>query len=206
MPRLPERIKDLLRENPGLSDREITDQLVGRDRQQQHVNATCRRLAKKGHINRITRDDGRIGNYLSDQTVAREAVKPKLPIVRAEYPKSEKAVKTILKNWLESEGWRTSVASDKGHGIDVEAIRDNERWIIEAKGPGSLNPMRVNYFLAVLGQLLQRMDDPHAKYSLAAPDHPQFRGLWDRLPHLAKSRTKISALFVSSNGRVEEVF
>ncbi len=65
--------------------------------------------------------------------------------------------------------------------------------------------MRVNYFLGVLGELLQRMTDPAAKYSIALPDLPQFRRLWDRLPELAKQRTGISALFVSESGRVDEV-
>jgi hypothetical protein len=65
--------------------------------------------------------------------------------------------------------------------------------------------MRVNYFLSVLGELLQRMDDPDARYSLALPDMKQFRKLWQRLPQLAKSRTTISALFVDPLGKVEEV-
>jgi hypothetical protein len=65
--------------------------------------------------------------------------------------------------------------------------------------------MRVNYFLAVLGQLLQRMDDPGAKYSIALPDLPQFRRLWDSLPPLAKKRTEISAVFVAASGQVQEV-
>jgi hypothetical protein len=77
--------------------------------------------------------------------------------------------------------------------------------VIEVKGSGSLNPMRVNYFLAVLGEILQRMHDPEALYSIALPDMAQFRGLWRRLPALAKSRTQISALFVSQSGHVEEV-
>lgn len=65
--------------------------------------------------------------------------------------------------------------------------------------------MRVNYFLGVLGELLQRMSDPEAKYSIALPDLPQFRRLWDRLPAQAKGRTGISALFVNDSGRIEEV-
>jgi len=65
--------------------------------------------------------------------------------------------------------------------------------------------MRVNYFLSILGELLQRMDDPDARYSIALPDMKQFRRLWQRLPDLAKSRTEISALFVDGSGRVEEV-
>ena len=73
------------------------------------------------------------------------------------------------------------------------------------KGGGSLDPMRVNYFLAVLGEALQRMDDPAARYSIALPDMKQFRGLWSRLPALAKTRTQITALFVAPSGDVVEV-
>jgi len=65
--------------------------------------------------------------------------------------------------------------------------------------------MRANYFIGILGETLQRMDDPAAKYSIAVPDIAQFRGLWSRLPSVAKSRTAITALFVSENGSVEEV-
>jgi hypothetical protein len=62
--------------------------------------------------------------------------------------------------------------------------------------------MRVNYFLAILGETLQRMDDPRAKYSIALPDVQQFRTLWQRFPHTAKERTEITALFVSEDGKV----
>ena len=62
--------------------------------------------------------------------------------------------------------------------------------------------MRVNYFLAILGETLQRMSDPDANYSIALPDMPQFHGLWERLPMLAKERTKITALFVTRSGEV----
>jgi hypothetical protein len=90
-------------------------------------------------------------------------------------------------------------------GIDVEARKGSSRWVIEVKGSGSLNPMRVNYFPAMLGEILQRMNDPEARYSIALPEIAQFRGLWRRLPALAKSRTRVSALFVSESGQVEEV-
>jgi hypothetical protein len=64
--------------------------------------------------------------------------------------------------------------------------------------------MRVNYFLAILGEILQRMSDPEAKYSIALPDLGQFRNLWARLPELAKSRTGITILFVNADGDIEE--
>ena len=88
--------------------------------------------------------------------------------------------------------------------MDIEAVRGGKRWLIEVKGIGSRSAMRVNYFIGVLGETLQRMDHAEAKYSIAVPDVPQFRRLWDRLPDLAKQRTTISALFVTPDGSVIE--
>lgn len=116
---------------------------------------------------------------------------------------SEDAVKKHLKLWLEQQGWSVKVAWGKTRGVDIEATKSGSRWLIEVKGIGSLQPMRVNYFIGMLGETLQRMDDPKAAYSIALPDHPQYRGLWNRLPELAKKRTQITMLFVAPNGRVE---
>jgi hypothetical protein len=98
----------------------------------------------------------------------------------------------------------TLVAWGRSLGIDIDAKRGSYRWIIEVKGRGSRPQMRVNDFLAMFGELLQRMDDPEARYSIALPDLPQFRRLWERLPTLAKSRTTITALFVDENDNVTE--
>ena len=90
-------------------------------------------------------------------------------------------------------------------GIDVEATRDGERWVIEAKGCGSSDQMRGNYFIAMLGETLQRMSDDDARYSIAMPDMRRFRRLWSRLPRLARQRTQITALFVARDGAVDQV-
>jgi hypothetical protein len=118
---------------------------------------------------------------------------------------SEDAVKTHVKIWLENLGWQAEVAWGRSHGVDILASRGSDNWFIEAKGGGSLQPMRVNYFLMVLGEMLQHMHDPYARYSIALPDMRQFRGLWERLPWLAKSRLGITALFIGPNGEIEEV-
>ena len=118
----------------------------------------------------------------------------------------EDEVKRKLLRWLDKEGWqRVSVAMNKQHGADIVVQRDNIQWIIEVKGCGSRRPMRVNYFLAVLGEILQRMSKEHVKYSIAFPDMKQYRDLWEKLPRVAKQRTKISVLFVEKNGRVAEL-
>lgn len=118
---------------------------------------------------------------------------------------SEDEIKEVLEKHLKSNGWNTSIAWGHAHGVDIDAIKNNKRWLIEVKGPGSRQPMRVNYFIGILGEILQRMNDPGAKYSIAFPDLDQFRGLWERLPALAKHRTQITILFIDRDGTVEEL-
>lgn len=140
-------------------------------------------------------------NRVTSDNVSKRVFYPRNPSANL----SEDHVKTLLCEHLKREGWHVQAAMGKSRGIDIEARRSSKRWIIEAKGSGSLNPMRVNYFLAVLGETLQRMDNPETKYSIALPDLPQFRGLWSRLPRLAKERTKISCLLVRENGEFDEI-
>ena len=118
---------------------------------------------------------------------------------------SEDEIKEVLVKWLSNQGWSTKVAWGRTQGVDVEAVKGKERWVIEVKGPGSRPQMRVNYFLGILGEMLQRMDNPATRYSIVLPDLQQYRRLWDRLPKLAKSRTKISILFVSVDRQVVHV-
>jgi hypothetical protein len=202
---LAKQIVELLKQNPGLSDRQITDMLFGVGKPQQSVNITCRNLEKHGILIRQSNHGNRIGNYLTGQeiTISQNQTSNKKAV--DEEHLSEDAIKEILESWLVAQGWNVKVAWGHVHGIDVEATKENSRWIIEAKGQGSLNPMRVNYFLGILGETLQRMEDPNAKYSIALPDIQQFRNLWRRLPFLAKSRTGITAIFVDENGNVIEI-
>ena len=159
----------------------------------------------KGIVIRNKRRDGLIGNYLSGQPIPVTKA-PAVPSAKhGKNQLTEDVAKEILRLWLEKDRWSTDIAWGRVHGIDIEAKRGFERWVIEVKGIGSRSAMRVNYFLGMLGETLQRMDDEAAKYSIAVPDVAQFRGLWSRLPGVAKSRTTITALFVSDDGTVEEV-
>ena len=206
MARLKEQIVQLVASAPGMTDRELTDRLLGASAGQQAVNQAARSLAHGGHIVRRERTDGKIGNYPAGEVALQKndsADNDSSAGLLSDL--SEDDVKSKLRAWLEAEGWRVSVRWGRRHGIDLDAERDGQRWIIEAKGCGSLDAMRVNYFLAILGEILQRMEDPDARYSIALPDMKQFRGLWSRLPAVAKSRTRISALFVSPTGSVVEV-
>jgi hypothetical protein len=104
---------------------------------------------------------------------------------------------------LVSQNWNVEIAWGHSQGIDIEARQGAKRWVIEVKGEGSRQAMRVNYFLGALGETLQRMGDPDSQYSIAFPDLQQFRNLWNRLPSLAKTRTQVSMLLVDRSGKVE---
>jgi len=201
---LKEKVIAVLREFSGLTDRQITDRVLGLHKPQQSVNQLCRDLESKGILIRQKREDGRIGNYLQGDVSDVLIDYNKKQSSSNELGLSEDEIKKVLKEFLEVQGWAVQVAWGKTPGIDIDANRGLERWIIEVKGPGSLQPMRVNYFIGILGELLQRMEDPTAKYSIALPNMKQFNGLWQRLPKLAKERTGITALFVDLDGKVEE--
>lgn len=120
-----------------------------------------------------------------------------------ENPLHEEEIKTILTNYLTEQGWNVKTAWGHMPGVDIDARRGNERWMAEVKGPGSRPPMRVNYFIGILGETLQRMNDPSARYSIALPDMVQYRNLWHKLPKLAKERTTIDLLLIDSAGHIE---
>lgn len=136
MPTLKEKIAELVSKRPGLTDREITIRLRGRQAIQQPVNQTCRKLETAGVLKRSRRHDGLIGNYPTD----REAPVPRPPPPisgkrsrneTATEQLSEDEVKKILVAWLEQQGWSVEVAWGKARGADCVAIKDKDRWIIE---------------------------------------------------------------------------
>lgn len=195
------KILELLTELNGQTDRQLTNGIYGIGTHPSSINAECNHLAQIGKITR-KKVAGVFKNYLKESMVQ---ISEEPVISKPSYlPLSEDHLKVVLQELLLLQGWNVNVAWGKLRGIDIDANRGNERWIIEVKGSGSLQPMRVNYFIGILGELLQRMDDPNAKYSIALPDMKQYRGLWQRLPRLAKDRTNISILFVKEDGTIEE--
>lgn len=215
MSSLADKILKVVANQPGITDRWLAEAIFGPGTSQQRVNSECRYLERLGQIKRTKRNDGLIGNYSTMQEAASEGEQNRSPSAMipiqsentgtSETGLSEDGLKKVLETWLIQHGWETQIAWARTRGIDIVAEREDKKWIIEAKGNGSLQPMRVNYFLCVLGELLQRMNDTTACYSIALPDMKQYRNLWTRLPSLAKERTGISVIFVNENGSVDVV-
>ncbi len=203
-----EKVITLIKQRPGLTDRELTDILKRKSTHQSQVYQQTTLLARKGILERIKRPDGKMGNYASGAELPVIAVAPKTTArsnVKQAGLLSEDILKKHLQIWLEKDGWETTIAWGRKPGVDIYAQKGKDRWVVEVKGIGSRDAMRVNYFLAVIGETLQRMKNEGERYSIALPDIQQYRNLWARLPKLAKERTQITILFVDHTGHVSEL-
>lgn len=199
---LKEKIFEYIRDHPGATDTELEKYLNVRH---QAVNQECRSMERAGMLSRVKNPDknGLIGNYPTGAVIP-EKKEYEHQMSEAD-SLQEEDIKHILTKKLTTDGWDVRTAWGHTPGVDIDARRNGERWLIEIKGPGSRQPMRVNYFLSILGETLQRMDDPNARYTIALPDIAQYRGLWQRLPALAKKRTTIDIMFVQPDGSIEEL-
>lgn len=203
---LKEEIVAYINNSPGATDNELERAL---NRTHQTINQACRALEEQGALLRqVDPANGLIGNYPANTGIPQKrTAQPPIHTVAEDKPidkpLQEESIKHILYERLVQDGWSVKAAWGHAPGIDIDARRNGDRWVIEVKGPGSRQPMRVNYFIGILGEILQRMDDPNARYSIALPDMAQYRGLWERLPSFAKERTTIDLLLVSPDGKIE---
>jgi MarR family protein/restriction endonuclease len=200
-----DRVLDFIARFPGRDDDEIASALKISPRQT--VNQICRRLCQKNLVRRERGKRGKLVNFAITGGDQPAVIGSSMPRTRADAgAMTEDQVKAALVSMLEQKGWSVEVAWGRQRGIDIVALRGAERWVIECKGTGSLAPMQKNYFVSVVGELMQRMSDDRAKHSIAFPDVPKFRRLWSELPPMVKQRLQLSALFVANDNSVLELW
>jgi hypothetical protein len=184
MATLADRILDAIRYAP-LDDDVLARRLgVGH---RQAVNQAARRLEAQGRLRRFTGPDGKIVNALPDspaQLTSELTPPPVVPGGSDHRRITEDEVKEAVRAYLTGRGFDVSVAWDRVRGIDIDARHaDGRRYVIEAKAEvGKSGPQQVNYFVSMLGELVQRMDDVQASYGIALPDNRQYRGLVTDFP------------------------
>ncbi len=108
--------------------------------------------------------------------------------------------------WLRSQGWNVIHANYRARGLDIEAEKSGQRWFIEAKGDhrGDKPNNRLN-FNGALGQIVNNRQDQQAKYSIALPDIPLYKTLWNNSPAAGRCPVN-SCLFVPIAGNPVEQF
>jgi hypothetical protein len=204
---IAERILDAIRFRP-LDDDQLAKRLGVNQRQS--INQTARKLAAQGRLRRYTGLDGKIVNALPNAPAPEPSASTLVtagtaasgnPSLSAELTSviTEDEVKAAVRDYLMAEGFDVTVAWGHQPGIDLAASHpDGQRYIIEAKAEkGVTGPQQHNYFVGVLGELVQRMTDADAAYAIALPENRQYRGLVARLPALARERLRLQVFWVA---------
>ena len=118
---------------------------------------------------------------------------------------TEDEVKIAMKNHLERHDYEVAVIFGKAGGIDIEAAKENERILIEARGEAASPQQQTDLFLTALGAIVRWMTDPDARYGIALPDNQVYRGLVQKLPSLSRSRLNLTVFYVRRAGDKIEV-
>ena len=199
MATIAERILEAIRYAP--LDDDVLAKRLGVS-QRQSINQVARRLESQHRLKRYVGRDGKIVNALADGPLSNEPEEPPA-IQRGDGTRiTEDEVKLAVRDHLAGQGYDVTVAWGRTRGIDIDARHPGgRRIIIEAKAEvGTSGPQQVNYFLGMLGELVQRMDDDQAEYGIALPRNRQYEGLVERLPRLAKDRLRLVVFWVTRDG------
>lgn len=108
----------------------------------------------------------------------------------------ERFVQQAIESYFTEQGF---VIGKKGYA-DLVVERDDERWVIEAKGETQAVGLD---FRTGLGQLLQAMDEEDARYALAVPDTSAFRRQMEATPRRVRTLLGLHFLVVGEDGSVE---
>lgn len=94
---------------------------------------------------------------------------------------NEESVKASVAEFLRNQGYTVAVGKKRERGPDIRASREGLKLIVEAKGEGSRNEMFNNFFVSILGEILQRMNEQAAEYGIALPAHRKYARLIEEL-------------------------
>ncbi|HEV2489121.1 MAG TPA: hypothetical protein VGT03_04880 [Candidatus Acidoferrales bacterium] len=117
----------------------------------------------------------------------------------------EETVKNCVADFLRGRGYAVAVGKKREHGPDIRATKDGLNLVVEAKGEGSRNEMFNNFFVSILGQILQRMTEQAAEYGIALPAHRKFARLIEELSDTPRFVLRLNFYLVrpSSDGHHE---
>jgi hypothetical protein len=118
---------------------------------------------------------------------------------------NEETVKATVAGFLRDRGYTVAVGKKRERGADVRATKEGLKLVLEAKGEGTLNPMFNNFFVSVLGEILQRMNEHATEYGVALPAHRKYSRLIEELSDTPRWVLRLNFYVVrpSSDGHYE---
>jgi Holliday junction resolvase-like predicted endonuclease len=207
-----------LRTRPaGLTDAELAAILHKRH---QHINQTCRTLARQGLITRDTAFGG-IVNKASSETPEQPAPEAYLRVISTGEEWSwEGNVQSRVATHLATTGWsiiRVADTAQRERGVDIIAERASQRLLVEVKGwpsttyaqgerVGQPKPTQPStqagvWFSEGLTTLIRRGAAPGVQLALALPEKPRYRALLSETAW-ALGRLRITVYLVAADGTV----
>ncbi len=111
------------------------------------------------------------------------------------YP-NEAFIQEAIENCFFNEGF----AIEKDGQIDLVAEKDDEKWIVEAKGMTSQITVDFN---TCIGQLVKSMSSPTWKYAIAIPCEDKYKVQCVKLPEYFRRSNNLHIIIVDENAHIK---
>jgi len=108
----------------------------------------------------------------------------------------EAFVQTSIEKYFEYQGY----ALDNEGQVDLIAVKESDRWIVEAKG---ISEAIGTDFNTCIGQLVKSMVSDESKYAIAIPKHPKYKRQCLLLSSYFRELVQLYILVVDDNGEVQ---
>lgn len=112
----------------------------------------------------------------------------------------EETVKVCVADFLRSRGYTVSVGKKRERGPDMRASKEGQKIILEAKGEGSRREIFNNFFVSILGEMLQRTAELAAEYGIALPAHRKYARLIEELSDNTRFILRLNFYLVRPSG------
>ncbi|NCB26391.1 MAG: hypothetical protein EOM62_13090 [Bacteroidia bacterium] len=107
-------------------------------------------------------------------------------------------VQGVIEKYFNEQGYRQI---KEGHS-DLVCVREETKWVVEAKGVTTDIGLD---FRTGLGQLVQRMVEPETNYAIAVPQTPQFIKQCSQIPKWVRVSLNIHFLLIDEQGNVQTI-
>lgn len=112
-----------------------------------------------------------------------------------EYP-NEAFIQEAIENYFSNKGF----VIEKDGQIDLIAKKNDEKWIVEAKGITSQITVDFN---TCIGQLVKSMASPAWNYAIAIPCEDKYKVQCVKLPEYFRKNNNLYFIIVNENGQIK---
>ena len=113
------------------------------------------------------------------------------------YP-NEAFIQEAIENYFSSEGFMI----EKDGQIDLVAEKNDEKWIVEAKGMTSQITVDFN---TCLGQLVKSMESSAWNYAIAIPCEDKYKVQCMKLPDYSRKNNNLYIIIVNENAQIKVI-